>query len=171
MLSGCIGSATDPEGPAVLSPTQAAEQLIVGTLAEQVGLGPLTANCPDMAAATGGDVFPCTAATESERLVLVDATILPTGQVELSTTNVILGSALDSFEQSAIDAINKVRPDANLGPGAVECGDTSIVLSDDRMMICALTDPTTDQVFDVSLTIDDIEGRQFRLAVADRPRS
>ncbi len=169
-LSGCIGSEGDTEGAVTLTPTQAAEQLIIGPLAEQVGLGPLNASCPDMSAATGGDVFPCTAATEADRLVNVDAAILPSGQVELSTTNVILGSALSSFEQSAVDAINKVRPDANLEAGAVECGDSSVVLSDDRMMICELTDPRTQQIFEVSLTVSDIEARQFELIVADRPK-
>ena len=171
LLTGCLDAAGDGENAVVLTPTQAAEQLIAGPLAEQVGLGPLTASCPDMTGATGGDVFPCTAATETDRLLNVDAAILPSGQVELSTTNVILGSALPSFEQSAVDAINKVRPDANLTTGAVECGETSVVLPDDRMLICELTDPRTEQIFEVSLTVDDIEGRQFSLVVADRPKS
>lgn len=170
VLTGCLDSGGEADTAIILTPAQAAEQLIAGPLAEQVGLGPLTADCPDMAGATGGDVFPCTAATETDRLLTVDAAILPTGQVELSTTNVILGSALPSFEQSAVDAINKVRPDANLATGAVECGDTSVVLPDDRMMICELTDPRTEQIFEVSLTVDDIEGRQFSLVVADRPK-
>ena len=169
-LAACLDSG-DQDDAAVLTPSQAAEQLIAGPLAEQVALGPLTANCPDMNAAKGGDVFPCTAATDTDRLVNVDATILPSGQVELATRNVILGSALPSFEQSAVDAINKVRPDANLATDAVECGDASVVLPDDRMMICELTDPRTAQVFEVSLTVDDIEGRQFSLVVADRPKS
>lgn len=171
VLTGCLDSGGDTDSGTTLTPAQAAEQLIAGPLAEQVGLGPLSPSCPDMTAAKGGDVFPCTAATETDRLVNVDAAILPTGQVELSTTNVILGSALPSFEQSAVDAINKVRPDANLATGAVECGDNSVVLPDDRMMICELTDPQTEQIFEVSLTVDDIEGRQFSLVVADRPKS
>ncbi|MDH3300899.1 MAG: hypothetical protein OES24_10370 [Acidimicrobiia bacterium] len=171
VLTGCLDSGGEADDVAVLTPTQAAEQLIVGPLAEQVGLGPLTASCPDMNGATGGDVFPCAAATDTDRLLNVDAAILPTGQVELSTTNVILGSALPSFEQSAVEAINKVRPDANLDTGAVECGENSVVLPDDRMMICELTDPRTEQVFEVSLTVDDIEAREFSLVVADRPKS
>ncbi len=170
VLSGCLDSGGAGDDAVVLTPGQATEQLIVGPLAEQVGLGPLTASCPDMTGAKAGDVFPCTAATGTDRLLNVDAAILPSGQVELSTTNVILGSALPSFEQSAVDAINKVRPDANLATGAVECGDTSVVLPDDRMMICRLTDPRTAQVFDVSLTVEDIEGRQFSLVVASQPR-
>lgn len=171
ILTGCLDSGGNADSGTVLTPAQAAEQLIAGPLAEQVGLGPLSPSCPDMTSATGGDVFPCTAATETDRLVNIDAAILPSGQVELSTTNVIVGSALPSFEQSAIDAINKVRPDANLATGAVECGDSSVVLPDDRMMICELTDPRTEQIFEVSLTVDDIEARQFSLVVADRPKS
>ncbi len=169
-LTACIDAGSDADNLVVLTPTQAAEQLIVGPLAEQVGLGPLTASCPDMSSAKGGDVYPCTAATDTDRVLNVDAAILDTGQVELSTTNVILASALPSFEQSAVDAINKVRPDANLATGAVACGRSSVVLPDDRMMICELTDPRTGQIFNVSLTVEDIEGRQFSLVVADRPK-
>jgi len=169
MLTGCLNSGESDENQ-VLSPREAAEQLIAGPLATEVGLGPLVASCPEMTGGTAGDVFPCTAATETQRLVNVDATIMPSGQVELATTNVITGGALPSFEQAAVDALN-ATVSVSLTPDAMECGETSIVLADDRMMICALTDPQTQQIFDVSLTIDDIEGRQFSLVVADRPRS
>ena len=172
LAAGCLDSGSEPEGPQVLSAREAAEQLIAGPMATQIGLGALSAECPDLAGATAGDVFPCTASTESQRQINVDASILASGQVELLTTNVILGSALPSFEQLAVDAINAL-PDVTvkLEPGAVDCGEASVVLTDDRMMICALTDPETRQVFDISLTIEDIESRQFSLVVADRPRS
>jgi hypothetical protein len=88
----------------------------------------------------------------------------------LTTTNVITGDALPTFEEAAVNALNATI-DVTLAPEAIDCGDTSVVLADDRMMICALTDPSTQQVFDVSLTIDNVEDRQFSLVVADRPRS
>jgi hypothetical protein len=123
-----------------------------------------------MNGAIAGDVFPCTAATETQWIVNVDAAILAGGQLELTTTNVITADALSSFELAAVNALN-AKPEISLGQDAIDCGESSVVLADDRMMICALTDPTTLQVFDISLTIDDIETRQFGLVVADRPRS
>ncbi|MDH3295050.1 MAG: hypothetical protein OER95_12100 [Acidimicrobiia bacterium] len=170
LVSGCLSSGNGTEAPQVLSPREAAEELISGPMATEVGLGDLTVSCPEMNGATAGDVFPCTAATEAQRVINVDAAILPSGQVELTTTNVITGDALPSFEVAAVNALNATL-DVTLLPEAIDCGDTSVVLADDRMMICALTDPTTLQVFDVSLTIDDIETRQFSLVVANQPRS
>lgn len=169
LLAGCLSSGDDGDGE-VLTPRQAAEGLIAGPLATEVGLGVLTPSCPEMNNAVAGDVFPCTAATENQWAINVDAAILPSGQVELTTTNVITADALPSFELAAVAALNATL-EVTLSPEAVDCGETSVVLADDRMMICGLTDPTTLQVFDVSLTIDDIETRQFKLVVADRPRS
>lgn len=169
-LVGCLSSDSEGDGDGVLTPREAAEELIAGPLASEAGLGPLVASCPEMTSATVGDVFPCTAATETQREVNVDATITASGQVELTTTNVIKGAALPSFEQAAVDALN-ATVDVSLGYDAVDCGEVSVVLAGDRMMICTLTDPQTQQIFDISLTIDDIEARQFSLVVADRPRS
>jgi len=170
VLGGCLSSGDDDESAVVLSPREAAEELIAGPLAAEVGLGALTASCPEMNGAIAGDVFPCTAATETQWIVNVDAAILAGGQLELTTTNVITADALSSFELAAVNALN-AKPEISLGQDAIDCGESSVVLADDRMMICALTDPTTLQVFDISLTIDDIETRQFGLVVADRPRS
>ena len=170
VLGGCLSNGDDGESADVLSPREAAEELIAGPLATEVALGALTANCPEMSGAVAGDVFPCTAATETQWIINVDAAILASGQVELTTTNVITADALSSFELAAVNALN-AKPEISLGQDAIDCGESSVVLADDRMMICALTDPTTLQTFDVSLTIDDIESRQFRLVVADRPRS
>jgi hypothetical protein len=153
-LVGCLSSDSEGDGDGVLTPREAAEELIAGPLASEAGLGPLVASCPEMTGATVGDVFPCTAATETQ----------------LTTTNVIKGAALPSFEQAAVDALN-ATVDVSLGYDAVDCGEVSVVLAGDRMMICTLTDPQTQQIFDISLTIDDIEARQFSLVVADRPRS
>ncbi len=171
-LAGCLSSGDDETGQ-VFSPREAAEELIAGPVANEVGLGPLTASCPEMNGADAGDVFPCTAATETQREISIDATIMASGQVELTTTNVITGDALPSFEQAAVSALNATLADtltSPLLPTAIDCGDTTVVLADDRMMICALTDPTTQQIFDVSLTINDIESRQFSLVVANQPR-
>ncbi len=151
------------------SPRAATEQLISGPMADVIGLGPLTVTCPDMTEARSGDVFMCSALTEQQGAINVAAEIMPTGQVDLSTTNVITAEAVDSFEQAAVDALNTTLAEP-LAYEAMDCGVSSIILSADQTAVCGLLDPATEAVFDVTLTVSDVEGRQFSLAVADLPR-
>jgi len=144
-IAGCSGG-DDDVVPPPSSPRAATEQLIVGPMAEVIGLGPLAASCPEMNQASVGDVFQCSAVAEGDGqpAIAVAAEILPTGQVDLATTNVITAEAMD--------------------------GTTSIVLPSEQTMVCGLWDPATESIFDVTLNVTDIEQRRFSLVVADLPR-
>ncbi len=151
------------------SPRAATEQLISGQMADVIGLGPLAVTCPDMSEATSGEVFQCSAMTEQQTTINVAAEIMPTGQVDMSTTNVITAEAVESFEQAAVDALNTTLAEP-LAYDAMECGSASIVLNSDNTTVCGLFDPATEATFDVTLTVSDLENRKFSLAVADLPR-
>lgn len=167
--SGDDDQATPDQQVPPASPRAAAEQLIAGPMAEVIGLGPLAATCPEMTEAAVGDVFQCSALTEAQSTINVAAEIMPTGQVDLSTTNVITAEAVASFEQAAVDALNTTLADP-LSYEAMDCGTTSLVLPAEQTVVCGLLDPATEAVFDVTLSITDLESRQFSLAVADLPR-
>lgn len=175
LVTGCTsgGDEVAEEQPAPTSPRAATEALITGPMAEAIGLGPLSASCPEMTGATVGQVFQCSATTvnaeENQNTIEVAAEILASGQVDLSTTNVVTAEALTSFEQAAVDALNTTLEDP-LPYDNMDCGQNSLVLSPDRTLTCGLLDPATDDVFDVTLSISDLEGRQFALAVAEVPR-
>lgn len=146
-----------------------AEQMIAGPVAEQAGLGELAGVCPEVAPAVG-TTFECSATTADQRIVGLQGVINDQGLVELNTDNVITGPALPSFERAAVAALNNTVG-SRLTDDAIDCGADSVVFGQDMVMICALLDPHTGGTYDVTLTVTDIEARQFSLVVADDPRS
>lgn len=174
LLMGCSSDSDAGPEPApaeteAMTAQRATEELIVGPVADTAGLGPLLPVCPDMTGAVPGDSFTCTASTEEQKTVRLAAIIQPSGQVELATTNVITADALPSFEQAAIDALNSTI-EIPLSYDDIDCGPNSLVINDDATLVCALRDPQTAAIFDVTLTFTDLEARQFSLVVADTPR-
>lgn len=170
VVAGCR-SAPDDEGP--LTVRQTSENLIIEQLSSVAGLGDVGAQCPDLIDVTVGATWDCVATTEDQRTVALTAVVNEQGVIDLATTNVITGAAMPSFERAAVAALN-TTVQTSLPEDAVDCGETTVVFPVDaaaaRTMVCALFDPVTERIFDVTLTIDDIEQRQFSLVVANEPR-
>ncbi len=155
----------------MLTIRQTAESMIQTDVASAAGLGELVAICPDVTGAVVGTTFDCTATTEQQRIVSLTATIVETGHISLVTTNLITAAALPSFELAAVEALNVAVPGTRLDNDAIDCGDVPVLIGQDNIVLCALLDPHTQKLFDVSLTVANIEARQFSLVVADQPRA
>lgn len=164
-VSGCSDAGNDES----LTPRRASEEMIAGPISDKAGVGSLAGICPDLADAAIGSTFECSATTDDQQNVIVDGLVTPDGRIELTTRNVIRSEVLPSFEQAAVTALNDSLG-SNLSNEAIDCGNDSIVLGPDQQLVCALLDPQTSSMFDVSLTITDVESRQFSLVVADEPR-
>lgn len=167
-LSGCARTDATEED-SIQTVRQVTESLIAGPVAEQAGLGDLSPTCPDMAGAVAGFVFECRALTEAQQAVTVDGVIQASGHVQLTTRNVIRADALQNYERVAIEALN-VTHGMTLANEAIDCGSRSLVIEEDQVLVCSLLDPQTDKIFDVSLTVTDVNNTQFTLLVADQPR-
>lgn len=167
VLAGCRSA---PEEDGVLTIRQTTENLIRADVSTQAGLGDLTPICPDVTEAAVGTAYDCTATTGDQRIISITATIDEQGRVALATNNMITAAALPSFERAAVEALN-ATVGSQLVADAIDCGSSPVVFGQDKVMVCALLDPHTEKVFDVSLTITDIEARQFSLVVADQPRA
>lgn len=171
-----VGCRSAPEEEAEPTIRMSTEALIEAQVTGPAGLGELTTACPEIDPATAGigTTFQCTATTEDEQVLALTATIDDQGRVQVATTNVIVGPALPSFERAAVDALNEAVQ-SSLEYSAIDCGEQTVVLSagqnGERWMVCALFDPLTEATFDVTLSITDIEARQFSLVVADQPRA
>lgn len=166
-VAGCTGGQDQEAAPTV---RQVAEEMIRSDVSSQAGLGDLSPVCPEVETPAVGSTWQCTATTADQRIVAIDAVINQDGQVELATTNLIAAAALPSFERAAIQALNS-EVGSRLTDEAIDCGDVPVVFgSEQRLLVCGLVDPDTRQTYDVTLTISDIEGRQFTLVVADQPR-
>lgn len=154
---------------------QSAEELIEGELADTVGLGAVEATCeqPDGGeAAADGDTFTCTATTESGEVVNYVATANG-DTVEVETTNVIVGANMGEVERITAESLTQ-QIGVELPAANVDCGEASVVVAGDTILTCALTDPETDDVYDVELSNIDITAGDgavtFDILVADAPR-
>lgn len=167
MLGAC---SSDPEVlPPVEGSQSLAEDMIVGDLATSVGLGPLVPSCNDPGPLAVGITFACTATTEPGVVIQIQGSVNAEGHLALATTNLVSAAALPSFEREAAAALNN-SVGSNFTAESVDCGATSIVLPADFVMDCALVMPASGEVFDVTLTITDLDQRRFSLVVGELPR-
>ncbi len=167
IASACRSSPDDD----VVTVRQTTEDMIREEVATQAGLGDLSPVCPeiDLAVSGVGTTWDCSATTADQRVITLAAVINDQGRIELATRNMIAAAALPSFERAAVQALNDTVG-SRLEEGAIDCGEVSVVFGPEQVMICALFDPHTEETYDVTLDITDIETRQFSLVVADRPR-
>jgi hypothetical protein len=144
--------------------------MIEGELATSIGLGPLVSSCNDPAALALDSVFDCTATTETGEVIQLHGSVTPEGKLALVTTNLVSASALPGFEREVAAMLND-SVGSNFTAESVDCGSTAVVLPPDFVMGCALVMPASGEVFDVTLTITDLDGRAFSLVVSDQPRT
>lgn len=167
LLASCSSEPDLPElgdGPRSL-----AEEMIVGDFATTVGLGPLTASCNDPGPLAVGTTFACTATTDPGEIIQIQGLVNTDGHLALVSTNLLSAAALPSFEREVAASLNS-SVGSNFTAGSVDCGGTSIVLPADFVLGCALVMPAGGEVFDVTLTITDLDGRRFSLVVGDQAR-
>ena len=166
LLGACTA---EPEVDTSAEPKAVAEAMIAGDLATELGLGPLVGLCNDPGPVAVGTMFACTATTEPGDVVQISGVVNPEGRIELTTTNVVSAPALPSFEREAAAALNN-SVGSNFTAESVDCGVASVVLQADFVLPCALMMPASGDVFDLTLTITDLDARRFSLVVADEPR-
>lgn len=166
LLSSCT---TEPQVDTSVDPKVLSEGMIAGDLATQLGLGPLVGICNDPGPVAVGTTFACTATTDPGDVVQLAGVVNQEGRIELITTNVVSSAALPSFEREAAAALNN-SVGSNFTAESVDCGVAAVVLGADFVLPCALIMPSSDDVFDLTLTITDLDARRFGLVVGDQPR-
>jgi hypothetical protein len=168
VLAAC--SSSEPEAGPDGEPPSLAAEMIEGELATSIGLGPLVPSCNDPAVLALDSVFDCTATTETGDVIQLHGSVTPEGKLALMTTNLVSASALPGFEREVAAMLND-SVGSNFTAESVDCGSTAVVLPPDFVMGCALVMPASGEVFDVTLTITDLDGRAFSLVVSDQPRT
>lgn len=161
---------SEPEVDTSQDPKSLSERMITDDLATGVGLGPLVGSCNDPGPLAVGTTFGCTATTEPGQQIQIQGVVTTEGRIELATTNLVSAAALPSFEREAAAALNN-SVGSNFTAESVDCGNASVVLPGDSVLGCALIMPASGEVFDLTLTITDLDARRFSLVVGDQPRS
>jgi hypothetical protein len=167
VLAGCSGSASFSFGTGD-SPEGVAEELIEGELADQIGIGALVASCESPGTEDVGTTFVCTGAA-GDTVVDFAAEIDREDNVSVVTTNVVLAEDMVALESAGVQVLND-EFDLGLAEGAIDCGETAVVLAASNELTCALTDTATGDVYDTTFTITDIQSGTFDIDVAASPR-
>lgn len=167
LLGAC---SSEPAADTSSDPRNLAERMIAGDLATTVGLGPLVGVCNEPGPLTVGTTFGCTATTEAGQVIHLVGMVNGEGRIELTTSNLVSAAAVPSFEREAAAALNN-SVGSNFTADSVDCGNTALVLPPDLVMGCALIMPASGEVYDLTLTVTDLDARRFSLVVGDQPRS
>jgi hypothetical protein len=132
----------------------ATEDVIEGTLTEQMALGDLTANCSKPSSEDVGSRFLCTADTEDGRTIEFQAVIEEDGPF-VETTNVVLAENLAPIVATVLAEIENLAG-VDLTDDALDCGAGTLVVDASNQIVCDLTDPVGD-VFDTIITFNGLD--------------
>lgn len=165
LAAACSGSVNFSVGGQSI--TDAAEELIESDeMFRRLNVDPIVdAVCDEPEVEAVGEVFACTA-TSGDNEINFEVQIDSEDSIFASPTNVLEDRVVPAYAASAVDALN-TQNGFSLSEGSLDCGAKSVVLDADNKMQCLLTDPATDTVFNVELTVRDLETAAFGVEIID----
>ena len=152
------------------SPKSAAEKLIESEISTQLGLATLDATCDDVDDPGVGSSFACTATTDDGRIVNLVTVIDREDRIDVSTTNALGPDDLSTLEAAGAQALSE-QVGVELAADLIDCGDEVILLPADGVMVCAFSDPDSDDVYDATYEITDLDTGTFNIEISQDPRS
>jgi len=163
VASACTGSVDISFGGE--TPAEAAVDLIEGNeMAARIGIASVSdAECDDPLDEEIGTIFMCTAQSDGQTINF-EVALEEDDRIFASPTNVVDPAGLSRLEDAAVQGLNNEN-DFGLPEGALECGDSGVILNAENQLICALTDPDTGVMFDTLVTVTDVETGQFTVVV------
>lgn len=157
-VAACSGEVSVNMGSSV-DPGDEAEQLIEGELADEAGLGPLTADCSD--AVEPGGSFECTGTTGDGQVVAFTAD----GAGAVDSTNLATPAGISLLAEEAGRVLAEQNAPGSPPPPIV-CDDSrGLVLEVGAALDCEVTDPESGDVLAAVITITDPESLGFRIDV------
>lgn len=159
-IDGFFGNSTDDAFH------QAGVDLIEGELADQIGLGPLEAEC-DGDDLSAGDTFECQATAGGLEPIQFTATI--NGEedgVSLVSNNLLLANQVEQVEAFAASLIEQ-RTATSIGAENFECADSSLIVTSGEVLDCRVTDPADGKVYEAPVVIDDLVDLSVTVSVGD----
>ncbi len=152
VASACSASAEFSIGtPTIENQT---EDFIEESLAEQIGLGDLIANCSKPSSQDVGTRFLCTADTEDGQTIELQAVVAEDGS-SVKTTNVVLAKNFPEVAATVIQQVEELSG-VTLPQDALDCGATSVIVDDANEIVCQLTD-STGAVFETTITFNGLD--------------
>jgi hypothetical protein len=161
-LAACGGSASE-SGVAVIE----------GALADDIALGDLDATCEDPEALSEGETFTCTATTDDEQTIEFLGTMTSDDEFDIVTTNLLTAVDVEFVREEAARVIS-AEIGTEVAPADIECAEGSVVLDDAGDFLCAITDTSTGDVYDLTVStgglVPDVGARELSFQIGDAPR-
>jgi len=137
---------------------QTGEVLIETELADQLGLGELSASCDQPADSEIGTEFRCTAATTDDQVVEFLGVYTGEEEIYVAPTNVLTQDEMVIVrEQTA--AVLSPEVGVDIDPTWIECpSDDPLFLGgpvDEGIVECIISDPATGERYDLTVTLSD----------------
>jgi hypothetical protein len=162
VLASCSGSAAS-----------SGEVVIEGKLADEIGLGELEATCNEPEGLTEGETFTCVATTTDGETIEFIGTMTSADEFEVNTSNLLIASDIVAIQAEGALVLSE-EIGATILPEDIDCGDGSVVLDDVGDMLCAITDTSTGDVYDLTVSTGGLEPgvgvRELSFRIADAPR-
>lgn len=134
----------------------AGTDLIENELADQIGLGPLTATCTGQNLGAG-DTFECSASPGQLTPIQFTGTINDDEEtVVITSTNLLLAAQVQQVESFAAGLLSE-QTTRTVNAEDFDCGDTSVIITSGEVLSCIVTDPSDGTMYDAPVTIENLE--------------
>ena len=149
------------------------ERVIEGDLGDDIALGELDATCDEPDDLVEGETFTCTATTEDGQTLDFLGTMTSDDEFEIVTTNLLTAEDVVGLREDAAQVLS-AEVGAEIVPADIECPEGNVVLDDADELLCAITDSTTGDVYDLVVSTGGLEpgvgARDLRYRIGDTPR-
>lgn len=160
IATACSGEVS--VGGSAAAPSEEAVDLIEGSLAEEAGLGPLTAECEDTSDIEPGEVFTCTGTTEDGDVVEFVGEVSEDGGGSVNSTNLATPGDIPDLADEAARILQE-QNDLEVLP-AMTCDDSrGLILESGSSLDCDVTNPVSGEQVSAVVTI--IDGENLTISV------
>ena len=148
------------------------EAVIQDQLADEIGLGELEATCNEPEGLSEGETFTCTATTTDGETIDFLGTMTSDDEFEIVTTNLLIASDIVVIREEGARVLSD-EVGATIQPDDIECADGSIVLDDAGDFRCTITDTSTGDVYELTVSTGGLEPgvgvRDLSFQIGDAP--
>lgn len=166
-LAGACSAEFSIGGSADLDSERAA-RLVNEEFEDSLGFGPLETRCAVPNDLGEGDVFTCTSETADGDVLQWSAVATSGSGADIQSENLLGEEAIEELEGAAVGAL--AAEGLPVVVGDLDCGRGARILGADNELVCTLTDTSNGDIYDTTITIQDMENLRFDVVVADAPR-
>jgi len=148
--------------------SEVAAGLVNDEFEDLLELGPLETRCAVPNDLVEGDVFTCTSETTDGDVIQWSAVATSDNGADIVSLNLLNEEAVQQLEAAVVDAL--AAEGLPVVVDDIDCGAGWLVLSTDGEAVCGLTDTSTGDVYDTTITILDMENLRFDVVIAETPR-